>query len=1549
VLPVQGGLAAYAAVGEVGLMAVEVHRNIPEVPPLERQVEGQLAGNYVDVVAVGTDLYAIEATANRLDRIDPNLALLDQFNLPSRPRRLAFAPAFPLDLDGDGTIADAERRDVLAVASDTGIDVLDVSRRHAPQIVASVPMPGRVRDVVLDPARRRAYAAGDATPSPGAGRFFIVDLSSPSRPGVIWSSPLYAADLGGIDADVDRGYAYVTHPDGIDIYTLGDNCCELGIELTTREFGDEPRPATGDRTAVLARERRALQQGIVAGLSDALATCGGADLIREALLPATPEERRLAMLEQGSGACVWRGAPGTGCDETYQPGVSDHDIEVLLPPQVPFAGENDPGFCLVSKLNGAFKDSRTNAPKAIDLGDGTSVTFEDVTFFPVAKADFESARLPLDRPPDTGGSDSVGDMGLGRQQLLLKWVLEGEYVRLDDYRPAGQGAAAGTIDLSGAANGGRNLLAGRDLDAILEHMRTNRLLLPVEGYEWAVLQEFNLTKSGAFIRIRDASRADSVFHGLFIKQLHDVAKAGVRAALARMVADDYAAQIVLETSRSVFRSFDGCVTVLLAGEGPTADDPATWPNEPCWSFEQYITAVAARDLQRRGAGAVFSLPEVRLIHRFFRVKSDKPDLALESDEEADRFIQDTYAFIKKVQAETVLVYLREIEDLEARGESGRAEAAQRQSNVDYALDKLAHALVNGSIHVVPRVFNSGQRHAGVVSVQMYRQVGTYTGTLVRSELVELPAGASRALSVRADAIPDRGDDTLGLRHLLDNESVAKSPLEKLFQVGAKSKPGRPAPPENPPIDMSQARAGSYEAVVLSIDIPARSVAEANRENNVASFVYYILDRTPGAQPPRLPSEDPWPFAKSRASLLAPSPECRESPTFSLFQTANNDRIRVSVVNTSGETLFSVRVCIALAGRCLELGTLAPGQAASDVYPLANPPQEAFVDSVVTVVGTRADGTSARLKFTDRLFGTASPIKVVLYDNSPLADSDHPWSRYYLANSSRTGEERPIVGATTDGTPRSVRIEISGLKPNQPVDLLLDDAEPALSGRARTGIGRLEGGLADWVTSVLADDLGRATVYYTPPAVFIREGYVRWDFYKHERLVRLTVHQQDVGTTTTHIVLRRPPVFLVHGLFGDIDVFDQFEPLVPAGQPAVAYQVRKGFDGRFDLFNVGESAATSDFATGAQVLTEDIANSLRFYQPGFAIGRIDLVGHSMGGVLSRWITNGDPRIRDAVRKLVTINSPLRGSPLADKVVELRDAPTRTLKLMQQQPEQAFYDMFKQSVKRALDDMPPSAYELAKQLYKTNMCASVLQLMGHLPKFNLYNGAVDDLQTGLTQPDGSPSAIAQLIAGGIQVPTHSVVTTMTTPDLAAKMTGEVGLLWIALGLLCNLTPDAQTVEATTLLQVGAEAVKTVVSLGRSALVSGAARVRGLLKAWVNTDEFLWKKTRENEVPVPVLREANDRVVELTSQLGGKMTNDQSVTEVVGNDHQQVKISPGIAWFRCITYDSDFNPRFDIGPGLLVKDFNSDTLPDPVCRVIELLEADPRGPLFSPSLVP
>src|SRR5581483_9836074 len=134
-------------------------------------------------------------------------------------------------------------------------------------------------------------------------------------------------------------------------------------------------------------------------------------------------------------------------------------------------------------------------------------------------------------------------------------------------------------------------------------------------------------------------------------------------------------------------------------------------------------------------------------------------------------------------------------------------------------------------------------------------------------------------------------------------------------------------------------------------------------------------------------------------------------------------------------------------------------------------------------------------------------------------------------------------------------------------------------------------------------------------VFVREAHRADDFPKVERIAKVTVAQIDYGSTTRRIRLRRPPVFLVHGLFatrGRVDPlragWDNFQPLVPPTgvAPHDAGASVPGFDGRFDVFAVGKDFPSEPFATLAPILRNDIKAALARYLPGFALGKIDVV-------------------------------------------------------------------------------------------------------------------------------------------------------------------------------------------------------------------------------------------------------------------------------------------------------------------------------------------------------
>src|SRR5204862_541848 len=131
----------------------------------------------------------------------------------------------------------------------------------------------------------------------------------------------------------------------------------------------------------------------------------------------------------------------------------------------------------------------------------------------------------------------------------------------------------------------------RRLDLILADLKTVTGIPLLEGYEWSALQDYALAKSKAFVRIVGAADQDSGFHSLFVKQMHDAGKAGVRAAMARMAANAAANKLLLSVTRDSY-SKNACLAVVA-----TTINPNNWKEKPCTSFEEYVASTAARTLR----------------------------------------------------------------------------------------------------------------------------------------------------------------------------------------------------------------------------------------------------------------------------------------------------------------------------------------------------------------------------------------------------------------------------------------------------------------------------------------------------------------------------------------------------------------------------------------------------------------------------------------------------------------------------------------------------------------------------------------------------------------------------------------------------------------------------------------------------------------------------------------------------------------------------------------------------------------------------------------
>ena len=929
----------------------------------------------------------------------------------------------------------------------------------------------------------------------------------------------------------------------------------------------------------------------------------------------------------------------------------------------------------------------------------------------------------------------------------------------------------------------------------------------------------------------------------------------------------------------------------------------------------------------------FTAEDVLLAQRFYRVKADLESIPNEI--EADRFIVTAKQFIDRVKLVTEPIYNQTV--------AADPQVGLRRQNMSTASTERTKKLTTSVLHVVPRISNTGFRDVSRAQVAMYRvanplAAGSGIETKSPRLSVALPASSERFLRYDAEVAGDPEEDvTSSQANLLDEKKLETSDRKPTFNLGELGNPN------NPPLDFTT-DFGNPHAVVFTIDLPDRTVRESNRRNNVGGFFYYILDTTV-ADPasltiPSTPVSVPQPISSPPPGMLDPDAQCEDPPSFDVRATYSLGQLHLTIKNVSSGVLKDIGYCSSVAGVCAPVtASLSPGQETTIDIAVPPPDEPTILELNTTVYAKDTDGNSVQLVATRQVSSSAAPIKVLLFDASPLQSLAHPFSRYAISHKHGSTDSRPIVGAVTDGGESSVRISIDGLKPGTPTDLSIADADDY---HVLDGVGWLSPTAATPGTtgarslrlSVIADASGHAQAFYTPPDYFLRPSRQNQDFDLVHRQVALTVQQSGVGSSVIDISLRRPPVFLVHGLFGSIGVWDDFRPLLPeSSYPAIAripplnmtdaeyFKSRAGwvgrFGGRFDLFNVGSEHATQHLDEEAQIVQQHIAISLVSYLPGYAISTIDLVAHSMGGLLSRKMIGEQALVRDAVRKLIIINSPLRGSPLADKVAETRDLVTNLLATTPQDP------------------WNPKTTAPIANIVQNNLCWNAFQRIGKYTRFNIFNGALDDLRTQPINPE--IDRLIDYVRRGLTVPTHHIVTTTTGADLGYSL--EVGGLWHSLGMFCNWTPDTSTVSATQNAKFVVEAVKDIAQFLATGGAGAAEEIAGFFEA-AKTAFNGYKISSDS--PTPIFGNApNDRVVPVASQLEGLLAGDNSVTEVFGfTDHQDIK-STNAPPASCVEVDASGITQFHTPT--IVPDLDFDGQPDAVCHVIKLLELDPSRPEF------
>ena len=184
----------------------------------------------------------------------------------------------------------------------------------------------------------------------------------------------------------------------------------------------------------------------------------------------------------------------------------------------------------------------------------TRAVLPEVSFFPVHREHFMFGALDLELPPPFG-DDPLGDAGLGRQLLLLKWALEGSFV---PFRHHG-------VNDGPPAN-------PATLDTIYANVR-DQGVPRAEGYEWGLLQHYGALSAKPLLDIDVRYGSEGIKHlgeslpgpalalcredaitALQKRKLKKLGKAGIRAALARLVAQAPTAPLAFALGREGYRA-----------------------------------------------------------------------------------------------------------------------------------------------------------------------------------------------------------------------------------------------------------------------------------------------------------------------------------------------------------------------------------------------------------------------------------------------------------------------------------------------------------------------------------------------------------------------------------------------------------------------------------------------------------------------------------------------------------------------------------------------------------------------------------------------------------------------------------------------------------------------------------------------------------------------------------------------------------------------------------------------------------------------------------
>ncbi len=258
----------------------------------------------------------------------------------------------------------------------------------------------------------------------------------------------------------------------------------------------------------------------------------------------------------------------------------------------------------------------------------------------------------------------------------------------------------------------------------------------------------------------------------------------------------------------------------------------------------------------------------------------------------------------------------------------------------------------------------------------------------------------------------------------------------------------------------------------------------------------------------------------------------------------------------------------------------------------------------------------------------------------------------------------VVGSAADGTTQTVlRIPATSVGQAFTVAVINDQGVQSSSVPNDGGLMALGGSTSSLastlaVTAVTTSAGAEAFAIYRAPLNFSRGTS---DNSLTTRSVTLRVTPATGTATNTSVTVARPPVVLVHGLWGNASSFNNFTPLITdtnfnvsrAGYANAIEGVTSTTPSFSSSVDSSIEANSLGFAYNAPSVLAQINNFIAAYRTSANVAAVkaDIVAHSMGGDISRtaFLLSTFPSNTTfgagPINKLITIATPHLGTPVA----------------------------------------------------------------------------------------------------------------------------------------------------------------------------------------------------------------------------------------------------------------------------------------------------------------